>query len=217
MPQNTAPNRLGGSGESIAGLRQRIRAANGGEDKPIIRGEMGRPTGTGHGTTERQQADNLIRLHATGLANGVTRIYWCDLVDDGNDPADKEHNFGMLRQPVTASAENPVSVTAYAPKPAAIAQAVVARLLGGKTYAGDEGLAAPAHSLRFTGCGTTRVVWATTVRDLTASATGPVTLVGSRGRRSVRQPTDGRFTLAAGPSPVFVEGPVTEVAAAATP
>ncbi|WP_405719979.1 hypothetical protein [Streptomyces sp. NBC_00046] len=208
------PEWLGGSGDTIAGLRQRIRAANGGKDKPIILSEMGWPTDTGHGTTERQQADNLIRLYATGLANGVTRIYWYDLVDDGLDPANKEHNFGMLRQPVTASAANPVSVTANAPKPAAVAQAVVARLLGGKTYAGDDGPAAPAHSLRFTGGGTTRVVWATTARDLTVSATGPVTLVDSWGRRSVRQPTDGRLTLEAGPSPVFVEGPVTGVAAA---
>ncbi|MGW2107211.1 hypothetical protein [Streptomyces sp. NPDC001948] len=117
----------------------------------------------------------------------------------------------MLRQPVTASAENPVPVTASAPKPAAVAQAVVARLLGGKTYAGDDSLPAPAHSVRFTGGGTTRVVWETTARDLTISATGPVTVVDSWGRRSVGQPTDGRFTLAAGPSPVFVEGPVTGV------
>ncbi|MFE7263414.1 hypothetical protein ACFU9B_15380 [Streptomyces sp. NPDC057592] len=165
------PEWLGGSGDTIAGLRQRIRAANGGQDKPITPpSEMGRPTDTGHGTTELRQADNLIRLYATGLANGVTRVHWYDLVDDGNDPADKEHNFGMLRQPVTASAVNPVSVTATnAPKPAAVAQAVVARLLGGKAYAGDDGLIAPAHSVRFTGGGTTRVVWATIARDLTVS------------------------------------------------
>ncbi|WP_406253416.1 glycoside hydrolase family 5 protein [Streptomyces atratus] len=208
------PEWLGGSGDTIAGLRQRIRAANGGKDKPIVLSEMGWPTDTGHGTTERQQADNLIRLYAIGLANGVTRVYWYDLVDDGSDPTNKEQNFGMLRQPVTATTANPVSVTANAPKPAAVAQAVVARMLGGKTYAGTDGLSAPAYSLRFTGSGTTRVVWATTARDLTVSATGPVTLVDSWGRRSVRQPTDGRFTLEAGPSPVFVEGPVTGVGAA---
>ncbi|MFH8514236.1 hypothetical protein ACH4CE_03690 [Streptomyces gelaticus] len=208
------PEWLGGSGDTVAGLRQRIRAANGGKDKPIVLSEMGWPTDTGHGTTERRQADNLIRLYAIGMANGVTRVYWYDLVDDGSDPADKELNFGMLRQPVTATTANPVSVTANAPKPAAVAQAVVARMLGGKTYAGTDGLSAPAYSLRFTGSGTTRVVWATTARDLTMSATGPVTLVDSWGRRSVRQPTDGRLTLEAGPSPVFVEGPVTGVGAA---
>ncbi|MFJ7198906.1 MULTISPECIES: hypothetical protein [unclassified Streptomyces] len=208
------PEWLGGSGDTIAGLRQRIRAANGGKDKPIVLSEMGWPTDTAHGTTERQQADNLIRLYASGLANGVTRVYWYDLVDDGSDPTDKEQNFGMLRQPLTATTANPVSVTANAPKPAAVAQAVAARMLGGKTYAGTDGLSAPAYSLRFTGSGTTRVVWATTARDLTVSATGPVTLVDSWGRRTVRQPTDGRFTLAADPSPVFVEGPVTGVGVA---
>ncbi|WP_406012090.1 glycoside hydrolase family 5 protein [Streptomyces sp. NBC_00984] len=208
------PEWLGSSGDTIAGLRQRIRAANDGKDKPIVLSEMGWPTDTGHGTTERQQADNLIRLYAIGLANGVTRVYWYDLVDDGSDPANKEQNFGMLRQPVTATTANPVSVTANAPKPAAVAQAVVARMLGGKTYEGNDGLTAPAYSVRFTGGGTTRVVWATTARNLTVSATGPVTLVDSWGRRSVRQPTDGRFPLEAGPSPVFVEGPVTGVAAA---
>jgi hypothetical protein len=208
------PEWLRGSGDTIAGLRERIRAANGGKDKPIVLSEMGWPTDTGHGTTERQQADNLIRLYAIGLANGVSRVYWYDLVDDGSDPAEKEQNFGMLRQPVTATAANPVAVTANAPKPAAVAQAVAARMLGGKTYAGDDGVAAPAYSVRFTGGVTTRVVWATTARDLTVSATGPVTLVDSWGRRTVEQPTNGRLTLEAGPSPVFVEGPVTGVGAA---
>ncbi|GGV75196.1 hypothetical protein GCM10015535_05370 [Streptomyces gelaticus] len=36
------PEWLGGSGDTIAGLRQRIRAANGGKDKPIVLSEMGR-------------------------------------------------------------------------------------------------------------------------------------------------------------------------------
>ncbi|MFJ7254277.1 hypothetical protein ACIQWV_17260 [Streptomyces sp. NPDC098085] len=205
------PEWLGGSGDTIAGLRQRIRTANNGKDKPIVLSEMGWPTDTGHGTSELQQADNLIRLYAVGLANGVTRVYWYDLVDDGNDPADKEQNFGMLRQPVTATAENPVSVTANAPKPALVAQAVAARMIGGKTYTGDDGLTAPAHSVRFTGGGTTRVVWSTGVGNVTVAATGPVTLVDSWGRSSVEQPTGGRFTLPVGPSPVFVEGPVTGI------
>ncbi|MEE1741258.1 hypothetical protein [Streptomyces sp. BE147] len=211
------PEWLAGAGDTIAGLRQRIRDANHGEDKPIILSEMGWPTDTAHGTGELQQADNLIRLYAVGLANGVTRIYWYDLVNDGSDPAEKEHNFGMLRQPVTATAANPVSVTANAPKPALVAQAVTARMIGGASYAGDDGLAAPARSARFTGGGTTtRVVWATSPRDVVVSATGPVTLVDSWGRSSVRQPTNGGFTLAAGTSPVFLRGPVTGITGPAT-
>ncbi|MEU9318801.1 hypothetical protein [Streptomyces sp. NPDC048295] len=144
----------------------------------------------------------------------MTRVYWYDLVDDGSDPSEKEQNFGMLRQPVTATTANPVPVTANAPEPAAVVQAVAARMPGGRTYAGTDGLSAPADSIRFTGSGTTRVVRATAARDLTVSATGPVTLVGSWGRRTVRQPTDGRFTLAADPFPVFVEGPVNGVGVA---
>ncbi|MEU6998405.1 hypothetical protein [Nonomuraea sp. NPDC046570] len=89
------PEWLGGPGDTVAGLRQRIRAANNGQDKPIYLSEMGWPTDTGHGTTERQQADNLIRLYAVALADGVHRVYWYDLVNDGSDPADKEHNFGL--------------------------------------------------------------------------------------------------------------------------
>ncbi|MEV5687459.1 MULTISPECIES: hypothetical protein [unclassified Streptomyces] len=206
------PEWMAGTGDTLAGLRQRIRDANGGKDKPIVLSEMGWPTDTGHGTGELQQADNLIRLYAVGLANGVSRVYWYDLVNDGNDPANKEHNFGMLRQPVTATAANPVSVTANAPKPALVAQAVTARMIGGRTYSGDDGLTAPARSARFTAGGTTtRVVWATTARDLVVSATGPVTLVDSWGRSSVRQPTGGSFTLSAGTSPVFVQGPVTGI------
>ncbi|WP_157862276.1 glycoside hydrolase 5 family protein [Wenjunlia vitaminophila] len=206
------PEWMGGSGDTIAGLRQRIRDANGGQDKPIVLSEMGWPTDTGHGTTELQQADNLVRLYAVGLANGVTRVYWYDLVNDGTDPANKEHNFGMLRQPVVATAENPVSVTANAPKPALVAQAVTARMIAGRTYAGSDAVVAPARSARFAnGTGTTRVLWATSAKDVVVRATGPVTLTDSYGRRTVREPTDGQFTLSLGVSPVFAEGPVTSV------
>lgn len=206
------PEWLGGTGDTIAGLRQRIRAANNGQDKPIYLSEMGWPTDTNHGTTEAQQADYVARLYAVALGNGVKRIYWYDLVNDGSDPANAEHNFGMLRQPVTATTDYPVSVTANAPKPSLVAQAVTARMLGGKTFQGKDAVASPGYSVRFAGCsGTTRVMWARTAMTVTISATGPITVVDSYGRQSTATPQGGVIALPLDVSPVFVSGPIVNV------
>ncbi|MEU0565076.1 hypothetical protein ABZ297_06740 [Nonomuraea sp. NPDC005983] len=183
------PEWMAGSGDTIAGLRQTVQG------KPIYLTEMGWPTDTGHGTTELQQADNLIRLYAVTGALGVTRIYWYDLVNDGSDPANPEHNFGMMRQPV---ATDLVTVTANAPKPALVAQAVTARMIGAKPYLGNDGVALPVRSARF---GDTRVLWSTTSATITLTGDGPITVVDAYGRASTHA---SPYTLTLGPTPVFV-------------
>ncbi|WP_327091438.1 glycoside hydrolase family 5 protein [Nonomuraea sp. NBC_01738] len=190
------PEWMGGNGDTIAGLRQTVGGA------PVYLSEMGWPTDTGHGTTELQQADNLVRLYTVAGANGVTRIYWYDLVNDGSDPANAEHNFGMMRRPV---ADGPVTVTANAPKPALVAQAVTARMLGAKPYSGSDGLALPARSARY---GDTRVLWSTTSATVTITASGPFTTTDAYGRTITRT---SPLSLPLGPSPNFVRGPITSV------
>ncbi|MEV4898079.1 hypothetical protein AB0K48_52990 [Nonomuraea sp. NPDC055795] len=186
------PEWLGGPGDTLAGLKQRVGS------KPIYLTEMGWPTHTGGGTTELQQADNLIRLYAVSLAHGATRVYWYDLVNDGTDPAGAEQNFGMLRRPSA-------SVTANAPKPALVAQAVTARMIGGRPYTGGDPVALPARSARFGG---TRVLWSTGSAAVTVTASGPITVTDGYGRATTRT---SPATIPLGPAPLFVTGPVTNV------
>ncbi|MFC9558651.1 hypothetical protein [Agromyces sp. NPDC056965] len=206
------PEWLGGSGDALAGLRTRLQAANAGSDVPIYLSEMGWPTQDGGGTTELQQADNLVRLYAVALANGVERIYWYDLVNDGRVPTSTEHNFGLLRQPLASTPETMTTVIAHAPKPAIVAQAVLARKIGGLSYAGGDPVALPVRSAVFgTGAATMRILWASAAGTATIAATGPITVTDVLGRAETLPPTGGRVLLPLTSSPVFVEGPVVGV------
>jgi len=206
------PEWLGGSGDSIAGLRTLLRSANSGADFPIILSEMGWPTHDGGGTSEAQQADNLVRLYAVALANGVGRVYWYDLVNDGTGATNAEHNFGMLRQPVVSTSATLTSVAAHAPKPAAVAQAVIARMLSGREYAGSDVTVLPLRSVRFgSGVQETRILWSTTAVSATVSATGPITITDVRGGTTVIAPVAGVVTLPVSASPLFITGPVSAV------
>ncbi len=64
-----------------------------------------------HPLTERQQAAWLVRAYLSHLGWGASRIFWYDLMEDGNNDKDSEHRFGLLRH------------GSLTPKPAAVAYA----------------------------------------------------------------------------------------------
>lgn len=195
----------------LAELRQSIRNHNGGKDKPIWITEMGWPTHTGGGTTESQQADYLVRAYMTAIAGGVERLYWYDFRNDGTDPNYNEHNFGLVRLHST-------DVPTSAPKPAAVAAAVMIRQLGGLDFAGKDDVAAPAYSYRFgTGSETTRTMWSTQPSTVELTTSAPVTVTDTYGRQETFTPTAGRVQLALSAQPLFVKGSVTDVNVVANP
>lgn len=61
--------------------------------------------------TEPQQAAWLVRAYLSHLGWGVSRVFWYDLMEDGNDERECEHRFGLLRH------------GSLSPKPAAVAYA----------------------------------------------------------------------------------------------
>lgn len=194
-----------GLADDLGKLRQSIRDHNGGKDKPIWLTELGWPTHEGGGTTERQQADYLVRSEVVAFANGVTGFYWYDLVNDGKNATNKEHNFGLMRQPAPG-------VKVVAPKPALVTQAVTIRQLAGRSFAGEDKLPVPMHSVRFgSDADTTRVMWALEPRAVSISATGPITVADAYGRSRTLAPADGVVRLSLDEHPVFVTGPVTAI------
>lgn len=191
--------------QKLAELRQSIRDHNGGQDKPIWLTELGWPTHEGGGTTESQQADYVVRSEVTAFANGVTQFYWYDLIDDGTNPADKEHHFGLMRPPSPG-------VRAASPKPSLVTQAVTIRQLTGRAFAGADQLPEPMYSVRFcTGREATRVLWALEPREVSVSTSGPVTVVDEYGRSRALDPLNGTVRLNLNEHPVFVSGPITGV------
>lgn len=77
--------------------------------------------------TEMQQAAYLVRTYLLAVRHGspdnrIKTIFWYDLQDDGTDPSNKEHNFGLIRAD-------------YSPKPAYVAAAVYSSVIGTRPFA----------------------------------------------------------------------------------
>lgn len=66
--------------------------------------------------TELVQAQWLVRMMVVQLARGAEKIFWYDFMNDGWNPEDPEHNFGLIRNDMT-------------PKPAVVAYAFLTHQL----------------------------------------------------------------------------------------
>lgn len=84
---------------------------------PIISGEWGYATST-NGFTLDTQAAYIVRQQLSNLLNGVPVSIWYDWKNDGDDPGNREHNFGTVDQQLN-------------PKPAYQAIQTMTRELGG--------------------------------------------------------------------------------------
>ncbi|TFD70249.1 glycosyl hydrolase [Cryobacterium gelidum] len=179
----------------------RIKEYNGDVSKPIWITELGWSTAS---FSEQDQADNLVRTQTIAFANGVEKFFWYDLVNDTADASDHEGNFGLLRQ-VTDE------VPAFAPKPSAVAEAVMIRLLNGKPFSSRDALdSTSVYSYVFgANLNATRVAWATTPTTAMYAANGNITMTDQFGAMSTLVPVDGLITVELTGHPVYLEGPIT--------
>jgi len=72
-------------------------------EKPLWITEIGYPTHAGAaGVHEETQANYLVRTFLlAGSAPAVRRVFWYDFQNDGEDPAEAEFNFGLVRKDKT--------------------------------------------------------------------------------------------------------------------
>jgi hypothetical protein len=121
----------------LVGEIKRVRemsAAHGGPSKVWVT-EIGWPTQRdARGVDGRRQARYLVRtmalLHSTSV---VEKVHWYDFKDDGTDRDYNEHNFGVVGH----------QTYNYAPKPAAVAASVFARMTADATpneFQSDKGV-----------------------------------------------------------------------------
>jgi hypothetical protein len=118
--------------EEYRGVRMLIRKY-GPKDKviPIISGEWGYSSAwTGMGKDEaariEQQGKYLPREFLTNIANDVALSIWYDWHEDGTDPKEGEHHFGIV-----GNAYHPGRDPVYDPKPAYTAMKTLNAQLGG--------------------------------------------------------------------------------------
>ena len=74
--------------------------------------------------TEQQQANKLVRTIIMQLAGGIKKTFWYDMLCDGDDPHNPEHNFGLIR------------FGTFEPKPGIVAYANLIHQLEGKKLVG---------------------------------------------------------------------------------
>jgi hypothetical protein len=92
---------------------------------PIISGEWGYSSGW-RGMNEEKQAAMLARQFLTNAANGIPISIWYDWRDDGSDPKEPEHHFGLVR-PEYRNGQTQV----YEPKPGYLAAKTLLRHFNG--------------------------------------------------------------------------------------
>jgi hypothetical protein len=76
--------------------RDSERVIDGARTPEVISGEWGYSSAWG-GMDEQKQAALLARQFLTNVANGVPLSIWYDWRDDGTNPTEAEHHFGLMR------------------------------------------------------------------------------------------------------------------------
>jgi len=165
-----------------------IEQYNGGQAKPVWISELGWSL-----PDELSTAGYLVRGLVLGLAGGVERFFWYDLVGD--------QSFGLLDQ----------DGADYSPRPAFAAYAAAVRLLTGATFSGGGQLeASNIRAYRFAGPSRddTAVLWTTDTQDAVAIPTSsPITLIDVTGIPSTLEPYQGAVHLTLTGTPVYLSAP----------
>ncbi|GAA3406024.1 hypothetical protein ACFFNY_25810 [Paenibacillus hodogayensis] len=199
------PNSPEGLTNEIAQLNDLVRAYNNGQTIPIWFSELGWPTHLSpQGVDENTQAAYLIRSYVVSIASGVEKLFWYDMMDDGTDKQNNEHNFGIVHNPGDA-------LGAYTPKPAYVAYATMARQLTGATLTGQS-TADGIYRYTFEKDGQhVQAMWSPAKQDVTLRTTGSVTVTDMMGRIAEYAPAEGEVVLTLNGEPLFVRGQVQSV------
>lgn len=153
--------------------------------------------------TEEQQAQYLVREFMSNLLAGVRLSIWYDWRDDGSDPKNREHHFGIVYPDLK-------------PKPSYAAMQTLSRELDGCKFVSRLGSKDDEYILLFNGPhGYRLAAWTTGAeRNSTIAVDAQaVTLVTMGGENSAVKTEGGKLKLKLSQSPVYVEvGPSERMA-----
>ncbi len=109
-------------------IQQYSSARGGGAVVPIISGEWGY-SAAWRGLSEEKQGALFAREMLTNVANEIPMSIWYDWRDDGLDPKDPEHHFGLVRSTYQAGRDQ-----VYEPKPAYLAAKTLSEFFNGYVF-----------------------------------------------------------------------------------
>ncbi len=140
------------------------------------------------------QADWIVRMCVLHLNEGVDRIFYYDLHNDGTSPYNQEHNFGLVYENLD-------------PKPAGVAYANLINVCDNCKWTGRRTEFAPNYVFGFvTRFGKKGLVcWNKDSEDtIELAADRPVKIIGIMGDETRMVPAGGKITLRVSPRPQFV-------------
>lgn len=156
--------------------------------------------------TDETGASYFVRAYILQIAAGAEKVYWYDFMNDGLDPKDKEHHFGIVRN--VRDPQGPC-----VPKPAYAACATMTRCLLGSKFVKGEDMPEGAFCFKFDRNGTpVRVVWSIHASALGVESKVPFDVVDIMGNAKNLKPksTPSILNMRAG-EPVYIVGNVDRV------
>lgn len=132
---------------------------------PILSGEWGYSTawktqGKDEAASEEQQAKYVARQLLTNIANDVPLSIWYDWRDDGDDPKEAEHRFGLVRR-----LHHPDRDPVFDPKSTYLAVKTLTSQLAGMRFNKRLETKTDEWSLLFSRGKEMRIVWWATSRE----------------------------------------------------
>lgn len=181
-------------------------------DMPIWVTETGRSTSTNsYGNPEKVVAQQLPRMYAIWRQTGATRIYYYDLLDDGNTDGEHEDRFGLMH-----------AFGSYfgylTPKPSYVSMGAMARILTGEKLVEFKSLDNGIEWNHYNVYGkdvhmfNTRGIPAKEdYLDVAVYADGDVNVIDIMGVKRTYTPVDGKIYLTLNGDPIYLEGNITDV------
>jgi hypothetical protein len=155
------------------------------------------------GMDEQKQAAILARTFLTNVANGIPLSIWYDWRDDGVDPKDAEHHFGLVRN---QSRAQPLSV--FAAKPAYLAAKTLSEQLKGFRFVERLAVGSDDDYVLVFANGSERrmVAWTTgSPRQLRLSdLNGQFSMTKTTGERGPLLATGGGLSIETSTAPIYL-------------
>ncbi|WP_409342640.1 sugar-binding protein [Paenibacillus sp. MBLB4367] len=197
--------------DAVRNTQSLIRQYNQGQLKPLWFTEIGWPTYSGGiGITENTQADYVVRTHVQALGEGVEKVFWYDLMNDGMKADYHEENFGLLR-----NANDPQGQ--FTPKPAYAAYAAMTRALIGARFVERESFGPGISSYKFDKDGRNiRIVWANAPVQAAIHTDSPIQVADMMGNTETFTPLDGKVYVTLTGEPIYIKSDIDGISADST-
>lgn len=187
-----------------SGLREQLAKYNkSGKTIPMYLTETGCATSTNnYGVPEEEQAYYVPELFCLALSEGTERVYWYDLIDDGNSDSEHEHRFGILHA-------NGSEYGSYTPKPAYVAYGVLARTIKDmrfKQSVNKDGI----ECFTFTGENDqVNILYNRGGEEqITVYADEPVSMIDMMGNERLCTPIDGKLYFTVSDESIYIRGKI---------